>query len=82
MKNQILLNNYYLPGELEEQLQNFVSYYNHERYHEALNNLTPADMFYGRGQEILERRALIKQNTLAMRRRMHYDKQEVNHIPM
>ena len=80
MKNQILLHNYYLPCELEEHLQRFVSYYNHERYHESLNNLTPADVFYGRGQKILEQRALIKQNTLAMRRRMHYDKQQVNQL--
>ena len=78
MKNQILLHNYYLPGELEEHLQRFVSYYNHERYHESLDNLTPADVFYGRGQEILEQRQLIKQNTLSMRRQMHYDKQQAN----
>lgn len=68
MKNQILLHHYYLPSELEEQLQRFVSYYNHERYHESLNNLTPVDVFCGCGQEILEQRALIKQNTLVMRR--------------
>ncbi len=49
MKNQILLENYYLPGELEERICQFVDYYNHERYHESLNNLTPADVFYGRG---------------------------------
>ena len=72
MKNQILLNNYYLPGELHEHLQRFVSYYNHERYHESLDNLTPADVFYGRGEGILEQRELIKQNTLAMRKKMHY----------
>ena len=78
MKNQILLNNYYLPSELQEHLQRFVSYYNHERYHESLNNLTPADVFYGRGAEILEQRERIKQNTLAMRRQMHYDRQR-NH---
>jgi len=75
MKNQILLNNYYLPGELQEHLQGFVSYYNHERYHESLNNLTPADVFYGRGTEILEQREIIKRNTLAMRRQLHYDNQ-------
>lgn len=75
MKNQILLNNYYLPCELQEHLQRFVSYYNHERYHESLNNLTPADVFYGRGEEILEQREMIKRNTLAMRKQMHYDKQ-------
>ena len=74
MKNQILLNNYYLPGELQEYLQRFISYYNHERYHESLNNLTPADVYYGRGQAILNHRETIKINTLAMRRKMHYDK--------
>ena len=73
MKNQILLNNYYLPGELQEQLQRFITYYNHERYHESLDNLTPADVFYGRGQAILDQREKIKLNTLAMRRKMHYD---------
>ena len=75
MKNQILLNNYYLPGELHEHLQRFISYYNHERYHESLDNLTPADVFYGRGEGILEQRELIKQNTLAMRKQMHYANQ-------
>ncbi|MEH6528660.1 MAG: integrase core domain-containing protein [Porticoccus sp.] len=73
--SQILLNNYYLPCELREHLQRFVSYYNHERYHESLNNLTPADVFYGRGEEILEQREMIKRNTLAMRKQIHYDKQ-------
>jgi transposase InsO family protein/transposase-like protein len=75
MKNQILLENYYLPGELKIALQGFVSYYNHERYHESLKNLTPADVFYGRGQEILDQREKIKRSTLAMRRKMHYDNQ-------
>ena len=75
MKNQILLNNYYLPGELHEHLQRFVIYYNHERYHESLNNLTPADVFYARREGILEQRELIKQNTLAMRKQMHYANQ-------
>jgi hypothetical protein len=75
MQNQILLENYYLPGELKAVLQQFVDYYNHERYHESLKNLTPADVFYGRGQEILEQREKIKLPTLAQRRKMHYDNQ-------
>ena len=75
MKNQILLENYYLPGELRAALQKFIDYYNHERYHESLKNLTPADVFYGRGQEILDQRENIKLATLAMRRKMHYDNQ-------
>jgi len=77
MKNQILLNHYYLPGELQEHLQQFVNYYNHERYHESLDNLTPADVFYGRGQAILDQREKIKLNTWAMRRKMHYDNQAI-----
>jgi transposase InsO family protein len=53
MKNQILLENYYLPGQLEQRLAEFVDYYNLRRYHESLNNLTPADVYFGRGQTIL-----------------------------
>ena len=41
MKNQILLENYYLPGQLEARLAEFVDYYNTRRYHESLRNLTP-----------------------------------------
>lgn len=73
MKNHILLNNYYLPSKLQEHLQRFVSYYNHERYHKSLNNLTSADVYYRRGSEILEQREMIKQNTLALLKQMHYD---------
>ena len=81
MKNQILLNNYYLPGELREQLQRFITYYNHERYHESLANLTPADVFYGRGQSILDQREAIKLSTLATRRKIHYhDRNNLNQM--
>lgn len=73
MKNQILLENYYLPSELKRRLEEFVGYYNHERYHESLNNLTPADVYYGRGQSILDQRERTKLKTLAMRKQSHYD---------
>jgi len=72
MKNQVLLENYYMPGELEQRISQFVEYYNNERYHESLNNLTPADVFYGRGQKIINQRKAIKLKTLAMRKTMHY----------
>lgn len=78
LKNQTLLENYYFPGELEDRIRQFVDYYNHERYHESLNNLTPADVFYGRGQSILDRREKIKLQTLARRRQMYYDNQAKN----
>jgi transposase InsO family protein len=73
MKNQVLLNNYYLPGELQEHLQRFITYYNHECYHESLDKLTPADVFYGRGQVILDRREAIKLDVVAICRKMHFD---------
>ena len=44
LKNRILLENYYLPGDLEAQINAFVAYYNHRRYHESIDNLTPADV--------------------------------------
>jgi transposase InsO family protein len=53
LKNRILLENYYLPGDLEAQNEAFVADYNHLRYHEAIGNLTPADVYFGRGQTIL-----------------------------
>ena len=82
LKNQILLENYYFPGELEERIRQFVDYYNHERYHESLNNLVPADVFYGRGQSILDEREKIKRRTLALRRQMFYANKSVNPTPM
>lgn len=68
MKNIIKLTNYYSPEELEGEIARFVDYYNYERYHESLKNVTPADAFFGRAEEILERRKKIKQRTLNERR--------------
>jgi transposase InsO family protein len=73
LKNRILLEKYFLPGDLEKQIERFVEYYNHHRYHESLKNLTPADVFFGRGQSILARRERIKKRTIA-RRRLHFQR--------
>ena len=72
MKNVVKLDTYYYPWELEHAIAGFVHYYNTERYHESLNNLTPADVYTGRGQTVLNRRRRIKQKTLAERRRLYY----------
>jgi putative transposase len=72
MKNQILLENYYLPGQLEQRLAEFVDYYNLRRYHESLDNLTPADVYFGRAQTILTRRENTKLKTIELRRRLHH----------
>ncbi len=71
LKNRILLDNYYLPGDLEAQIEAFVAYYNHQRYHESLGNLTPADVYHGRGHIILLEREKIKRQTIALRRLQH-----------
>jgi putative transposase len=72
LKNRILLEPYYLPGALEEQVSAFVTHYNHARAHESLGNLTPADVYFGRGEAILLERERIKRKTLARRRLQHH----------
>ncbi|WP_419177295.1 IS3 family transposase [Ruegeria halocynthiae] len=71
MKNRVLLENYYLPGDLERQIEAFVDYYNNERYHESLNNVTPADVYFGRDKAIIRERAKIKKLTIQQRRLQH-----------
>lgn len=71
LKNRILLENYFLPGDLETQIEAFVDHYNHQRYHESLNNVTPSDVYFGRDKAILEQRERIKQKTLEQRRLQH-----------
>ena len=71
LKNRILLENYYLPGDLEAQIAAFVADYNYLRYHESISNPTPADVYFGRGQTILIERESIKRQTIANRRLLH-----------
>jgi len=71
LKNRILLEHYYLPGDLEAQIEAFVDHYNHHRYHESLGNLTPADVYFDRGKTILLERERIKRQTINQRRLQH-----------
>jgi len=71
MKNILLLENYCSPSELEHQIGLFVDHYNNHRCHEALNNITPADVYYGRDSEVLQKRAQVKRKTMMMRRRQN-----------
>ena len=71
LKNRILLENYFLPGDLERQVAAFVDHYNHRRYHESLSNLTPADIYFGRGDIIMLERERIKRETIKQRRLLH-----------
>jgi hypothetical protein len=72
MKNIVKLDNYYCPEELNEAIDKFVNYYNHQRYHESLNNVTPADVYYGKKEQILRRRERIKKQNMRQRRSLYY----------
>ena len=71
LKNRVLLENYFLPGDLNASIEAFVTHYNHERYHESLNNVTPADVYFGRDNVILLEREKIKRKTFETRRLQH-----------
>ena len=68
MKNVVKLDQYFCPGQLENKLAQFVHYYNNERYHESLNNLTPAEVYYGQGERKLKQRRACKIRTLNERK--------------
>ena len=71
LKNRILLENDFLPGDLEAQIEAFVDHYNHKRHHESINNVTPADVYFGRDKAIPKQRERIKRKTLEARRLHH-----------
>ena len=71
LKNRILLENDFLEGELEAAIAAFIDHYNNNRYHESISNLTPADVYFGRGETILAERRRIKQQTIQNRRLNH-----------
>jgi len=80
MKNVVLLQNYYSPSELEKALAQFVEYYINARYYESLDNLTPADIYFGKEEEVLTRRVEIKRKTLEQRRKQNLQPVRNNHI--
>ncbi len=71
MKNRVLLENYFLLGDLERQIGAFVEHYNNHRYHESLSNLTPADVYHGQGAKNPKMREEINKQTIRKRRLQH-----------
>ena len=71
MKNRIVLENYFLPGDHEAQIKAFVKHCNHRRHHESLRNVTPADASFGRAETIIHQRERIKRQTIEHRRLQH-----------
>lgn len=71
MKNVIKLQNYYSPSELERAIAEWAEYYNNQRYHESLENVTPADVYFGREKEIIKKRNKLKEQSLTLRRQQY-----------
>ena len=74
MKNVVMLEHYYFPWQLKGALRDFVAYYNNERYHESLKNVTPADVYFGRQYEIITEREKIKKRTMLNRKKEYLAK--------
>ena len=71
LKNRALFVNYFLPGDLEDQIKAFMDPYSHQHYRESLTNVTLSDVYFGRDTAILNQRERSKQNTLQARRCQH-----------
>jgi transposase InsO family protein len=68
MKEYVNLIVHEQPWELATAITNFYYFYNHERYHEALGNVTPADIYFGTAQARVERRKAVQARTKHERR--------------
>lgn len=64
MKNRVPLENHYLSSGLERQIGAFVEYYNNQRYHECLNNVILADVYFRPDRAILRVMERIKKQTI------------------
>lgn len=68
VKGEIKLLPYETPSALREAIRSFVEYYNYERYHEGLDNVTPYDVYTGRRDELLQQRKEVRRSTLEARK--------------
>jgi putative transposase len=64
LKARLNLLVYTSPEALRAAMAEFIEFYNQRRYHEGIGNVTPADVYYGRWEEILKRREEQKQQTV------------------
>jgi organic hydroperoxide reductase OsmC/OhrA len=75
MKERVLLVVHGAPWKLAQDIRDFVLYCNSQRYHEALGNVTPDDVYSGRREEILKKRRKLKKQSLARRKAINLGKE-------
>lgn len=68
LKSKVKLHIYSCPNELRKEVDNFINFYNQNRYHESLGNVTPDDVFYGRREEIIIEREEKRRRTIMRRK--------------
>ena len=81
LKGGITLLPYEMPSDLKEAIRGFIEYYNYQRYHEGLGNVTPYDVYTGRRYEIIRRRKEVKERTLAERRVYNRAARKESNVP-
>ncbi len=74
IKDHLFVVNYDSPEKLQEALTEGVAWYNN-RPHESLQNVSPNDVYAGRKEEILERRAKKKELTIERRKAYNLSKE-------
>lgn len=75
-KEKIFLNAQETPFELKREIGDFIEWYNTRRYHKALGNVTPDDVYYGKREQILENRSKLKMETLKKRMNINMSKKK------
>jgi putative transposase len=68
------------PEALRKAIAGFIEFYRYQPYHEGIGNVTPAEVYYGRREEILKRRKEQKRATLESRFRYNLG-QALNQTP-
>jgi RNA-directed DNA polymerase len=63
LKARLNLLVYTSPEVLRAVMADFIRFDNRERYHEGIGNVTPADVYYGRRDAIVRRRAAQQHRT-------------------
>ena len=74
LKGQFFLESNLFQECLDAHIATFVQHYNHRCCPESLDNLTSADVYFGRGQNITLERERSKRDTIRKRRLNHLAK--------